>query len=671
MTLETHLHPIERQQVLIPTRDGTRLSASIHWPSCDVEHAGPYPVLVEYHPYRIDDRSFSRVADHDYFARRGYVSVRLEVRGTGSSEGLNTDEYMAVETSDGFDVIEWIASQTWCSGAIGMFGSSYGGFTSLQVAMLQPPHLKAIVPMYATDDRYTDDCHYKGGALRAFYDVGAYGTSMVALNALPPSSDLWGARMDSMWQERLAFNSPYMLNWLANQCDGPYWRGGSLRGKYDKIKAATFMIGGWQDGYANPLFRTHSALRCPKKLLVGPWNHARPSVAVPGPRIDYRREIARWFDLHLRDLDDGISTEPPVTIFVQSYDLPDPGRQVTTGNWRSEPKWPPKQGADRVLYLSGDPCEGSGFLSPVRGPDKVASLNYDPTVGIAGGLWSAGVPFGLSDDQRRDEARSIVYTSSPLRKPLTMLGSGSVRLFASSTASVAVFVAKVADVAPGGSSALVTRGLMNGTRRDSLERPKPMEPGKEYELNVQLDATAWRFETGHRIRLAISGADLPNSWPTPERAVLSVSYGRSKLSCLSLPIVPNVGVKPPDFAPPPTTDGTDKEPHEWSYTEEPMTGRVKLEFRYGGWSAAEHDGRIYSRNELTLLANRWHPADVQVDGQVVDRIERNGGTLESVAKQQIRSDADSFHLKIERTITVDGREKDHRKWKKVFPRQLL
>jgi predicted acyl esterase len=240
--------------VQIPTRDGTILSAAIHWPPGD-KICASWPVLVEYHPYRNNDRSSARAADHEYFANNGFVSVRLDVRGTGSSQGVNTDEYMGIETQDGYDAIEWLASQPWSNGRVGMFGSSYGGFTCYQVAMLQPPSLKAIVPIYATDDRYTDDCHYKGGSLKAYYDTGHYGTMMVSLNGLPPDPELYGDGWENEWERRLAGNEPYMLKWLGNSRDGEYWRPDSLRGKYERLQAATFIIGGWQDGYPNPPMR--------------------------------------------------------------------------------------------------------------------------------------------------------------------------------------------------------------------------------------------------------------------------------------------------------------------------------------------------------------------------------------------------------------------------------
>jgi len=253
--------------VRIPMRDGTQLSADLIRPDRD----GRFPAIIEYIPYRKDDLTYGINDAHHYFAERGFVGVRLDVRGTGSSEGVNTDEYMAVEQQDGFDAVEWCAKQPWSNGKIGMFGTSYGGFTCIQVAMHRPPHLKAIVPMYATDDRYTDDCHYTpGGNMRMYYDVGTYGGTMVAMNALPPIEEYVGERWAELWKKRLEENEPYLLKWMKHQTDGPYWRGASLRPDYDRIKCPVFLIGGWRDGYANTMLRTYTTLKVPKKLLMGP-----------------------------------------------------------------------------------------------------------------------------------------------------------------------------------------------------------------------------------------------------------------------------------------------------------------------------------------------------------------------------------------------------------------
>ena len=314
-------------------RDGKRLSADLIRP----QEEGRYPLIVEYHPYRKDDVSRSAHNVHYYLAQRGFIGVRLDVRGTGGSEGINTDEYLPQEQKDGFDAVEWLARQPYSNGNVGMFGTSYGGFTAIQVAMNRPPHLRATVPMYATDDRYTDDCHYsRGGNMRMYYDVGVYGGFMVAMNALPPLPALAGEDLDEIWRSRLDQNQPYLLQWMAHQVDGDYWRGASLGPDYDRIQCPVFLIAGWRDGYVNAQLRMFTQIKSPRKILIGPWVHTRPDASVPGPRIDYLHEVARFFAHWLRGEDTGIMNEPSVCVYVQDCAVPSRTLDMTPGHWRSE-----------------------------------------------------------------------------------------------------------------------------------------------------------------------------------------------------------------------------------------------------------------------------------------------------------------------------------------------
>ena len=170
---------------------------------------------MEYLPYRKDEVDPSAALRHYLeLPRHGYIVARVDIRGTGGSEGHAVDEYVAQEQEDGYDAIEWMAAQPWCDGHVNMIGISYGGFTALQVATLQPPHLTSIIPVDFTDDRYTDDCHYRGGLMRMYYDVGYYGTRMVAWNAMPtdPTFAAEGAR--EIWERHVAEDEPYLLAWL-------------------------------------------------------------------------------------------------------------------------------------------------------------------------------------------------------------------------------------------------------------------------------------------------------------------------------------------------------------------------------------------------------------------------------------------------------------------------
>jgi putative CocE/NonD family hydrolase len=343
--------------VMSPVRDGKRLSADIFRPVAE----GRFPVIIMYHPYRKDDVGRGGVGEHYYFAERGFASVRLDARGTGTFEGINTDEYTLQEQEDGYDAVEWLARQPWSNGNIGMYGTSYSGFTSVQVASHQPPRLKAIVPLFATDDRYTDDCHYdRGGNLRMYYDVGTYGGSMIAMNALPPMPELAGPKWAELWKERLENNEPYLLKWIKNQVDGPYWRNGSLRPDYSRVQAAVYLIGGWHDGYANAMLRMYTQLKSPKKILMGPWVHTHPHLSVPGPRIDWMNEALRFFAHWLRNEDTGIMQEPPFTAYMQQPAKPDRRIDIVPGAWRNEAAFPAPAAKEMVFFFTGRRKAGPG-----------------------------------------------------------------------------------------------------------------------------------------------------------------------------------------------------------------------------------------------------------------------------------------------------------------------
>lgn len=228
-------------------RDGVRLSASLFMPvDGEGRSEGPFPAILEYLPYRKDDHTAPRWNTHHYFAQRGYVGVRLDVRGTGSSEGIAEDEYTTREQEDGYDAIEWLAGQPWSNGKVGMWGTSYGGFNCIQVATHRPPSLAAIAPHAATDDRYNDDMHYSGGCLTCLEQL-EYPLMMVAMNAVPPHPDILGERWEEVWREHLE-NPPWLMQWFEHQRDDGYWANGSLKADYSRIACPVLMLGGWNDG---------------------------------------------------------------------------------------------------------------------------------------------------------------------------------------------------------------------------------------------------------------------------------------------------------------------------------------------------------------------------------------------------------------------------------------
>ena len=319
------------RRTFIPLADGTRLAATLYLP----DGRAPAPAVLEALPYRKDDLTAGDRAEYRRLRdEHGYAVCRLDLRGTGSSEGVAADEYPAVERRDLAEVLAWLAAQPWSSGAVGMYGTSYSGFNALQLAAERPPALKAVVAVYASDDRYSDDVHWAGGALKLLDQVD-YPLYMLAMNALPPVPALAGPGWRERWRERVGRLEPWLLRWLEEQTDGPYWRGGSLRPAYDRIACPTMLVGGWADGYGNVTFRVFERLQVPKRLLLGPWSHMAPETSRPGPRVDLVPKLARWWDRWLRGERNGVDRDPPVTVFVRHAVRPAPDLDVQPGAWRN------------------------------------------------------------------------------------------------------------------------------------------------------------------------------------------------------------------------------------------------------------------------------------------------------------------------------------------------
>ncbi|MGH7540643.1 MAG: CocE/NonD family hydrolase, partial [Gemmatimonadota bacterium] len=491
------------QRRFVEMDDGARIAVTLHLP----EGEPPWPVVFEARPYRKDDFS-DATAIYRRLCDEGAVAVcRADVRGTGSSEGVAEDEYTDREWRDHLATIEWLALRDWSNGSVGMYGTSYSGFNALQVAALRPPALKAIIPIYATDRRYTDDVHYGGGARRGidFLDYPAY---MVALNALPPVPSVYGEGWREEWLRRIGSIEPWELAWLEHQQEDGYWRRGSVAFDYEAIEAATLVIAGHADGYRNMALRAFERLRCPREILFGPWSHMSPRLSMPGPRIDHVPVMIRWWNRWLRG-DEGGDHDPPISIFVRRWTDPEPDTDSFAGEWRAEPAWPPARLAEERRSLD------TSVADPGGAADGTDRLEIRGDVGVTSSIWCAAtLPFGLPWDQRADEAFSLSY-DWPVEAETEIMGHARVELLVSATAPVAFVSAKLCDVAPDGRSAMVTRGILNLTHRESHERPSALNPGEPVRATIELDATAYVFEPGHRIRLDLAGSDFPSSWPPP------------------------------------------------------------------------------------------------------------------------------------------------------------
>ncbi|MCI0345577.1 MAG: CocE/NonD family hydrolase, partial [Chloroflexi bacterium] len=577
------------RDVRIPMRDGLELSANLWLPESPTGRTlAPVPAILEMIPYRKDDwRANGDEARGRYLAARGYAFCRLDIRGTGSSPGIALDEYTPIETRDGYDAVEWLAAQPWSNGAVGMWGISYGGFTSIQVAKLRPPHLRAIAPMYATDDRYLDDVHYVGGCATAS-ELTQYAVSMIAGNALPPRPDFRGDSWRAEWQERLEKTPVWSFEWLRRQHDGPYWRQGSLAPEYDAIEAPMLLIGGWMDGYIDPVFRMLERCTAPRRAFVGNWVHELPDAGYPGPNVDWLHELVRFFDRYLKGRENGEEAEPRLTWFEREWAPPEAFPKAWPGRWRAAAGWPVPGTAVRRWRLAAGAGPLRGRLLD-SGPDAVAvaaaigtmSVPHRATLGNRGALsWGAGSPpNGLARDLRPDEARLPVFESEPLDADVHILGRAAVALEIESDMPVATVVVRVSDVAPDGTPIEVAAGVLNLTHRDSHANPAAMEPGRRTPVRVELRSAGYRFAAGHRVRLSIATGAWPVLWPSPDRGSLTIHLDDSAV--LELPCVPRTdAVAATDFkTSPPALDvvggGTD-DPVVWRITEDVIDASVTV-----------------------------------------------------------------------------------------------
>lgn len=667
-TNEPQLHSVNiRKHVRIPMSDGVELDAHLFLPDA----SGPFPAVFDYYPYRKDDLSAGNLRYQYYLAQHGIVGIRVDVRGTGSSGGMAVDEYSRQEQLDAVEAIAWMAEQPWCNGNVGMFGSSYGGFNSLQVAMHRPPALKAICPMYFTDNRYTDDCHYKGGAMQMLYDMATYGLGMVVQNAMPPYPDATGECWAETWEEHLQ-SEPWLLTWLSNHLYNDYWKQGSLCEDYAAIECAVYLFGGWRDGYTNCNLRTFAHLQCPKKVIVGPWLHVAPDVGVPGPRINHLHEMVRFYNYWLKGIDNGIMDEPPITVYVQQYDLPKADREVTSGFWRHEAEWPLARAAEHLLYLADD-----GILQPQ--PASVAgraTYTYNPTVGTTFGMFSAAAPHILPMDQRLEDAYSLNWRSAPLTDPLEILGYAHVVLNVATTTDIATVVVRLIDIAPDGTAALVTKGLLNLTHRDSHEQPSLLMPEQTYEVKVPLDATSWLFEPGHCIGIGISGADFPNSWPSPKPYVGTIYFGAESATRLNLPTIgPQEPALPtPQLVPPAQTKTlVDAHPERpiWRVTRDHMAGTAEVFIRTSSRTRVDERCEFIRSGEATTWVAESDPAHATIRGLSQATLRWPERTIQTRARGQVESTETTFNVTIQLDITMDDVPYLNKRWTRSISRNFL
>ncbi len=647
--------------------DGVHLAVDLFMPSGGVMTEN-FPVLLEYQPYRKNSSRGRNYPLYSYFVERGYVVARVDIRGTGNSEGrLIPYEYSDQELDDGEVIIDWLSQQTWSTGNVGMFGISWSGFNSIQLALRNPPALKAIIAVDATEDLYQDDVHFMDGIMH----LDSWEMSMDLDNARPGAP---GYVIDDDNFRNRFDTEPWMLTYKKQQRDGAFWDRASARDKYEQIRIPTFHIGGWYDGYRDSLVRMLANVDAPVKAMIGPWSHAFPHDPYPEPGVEWRHEAIRWFDQWLKGKDTGIMDEPRFAVYIREWHPPGPYLENAPGHWRWEDGWPIERIEQRSFY-----AQTNHTLLEAPATDCVHRLRYKPSIGLeAGGpvMWWGDV----AHDQRPTDAFSLVYDSDPLAADTEILGLPRAVLKVSANAPRANWFVRISDVAPDGTVTQVAGAGFNGTHRNSARDPEDLEPGVEFNLDIEMHFTSWVFPQGHRIRFAIANAQWPMLWPTPYPMTTTLRLGGASGAHVVLPIVPPGDHAAPGFLPPAKNPsmpgfavldmGTSSGYGEISSIDRnPQTGEVTVKATNTGGMQYPWGTETY-RETIEHRTSDAHPENTSVKGTHRLEVTLSDRVLLWEAELDFSSDRDNFHYHYLRRLSENGEVVREKTWEDTIPRDF-
>lgn len=524
------------QAVEIPVDEGVYLRGDLTLP----DGPGPFATVLEMTPYH---------------ARPGYqpgglALLLVDVRGTGASDGahcLLCDR----ERTDAHKVIEWIASQPWSNGKVGMGGVSYSAILALMAADRAPEALKAIVPIFATSDLYREMVWHNGLFLSSF--VGPW-------SAFQTGTSLSGVTAETNMAQRSASTNPFESR--LHEWNDDWFRDRSVYPRHDRIRVPTLLVDGWYDGFSRGALDNFNGIASDQKwLLMGPWNHSGNSAldaAPPYPPDGFSRRmndtILTFLDEFLRGTQHRWRNSPR----VQYFDL-------ATHKWAGTSTWPPTGTTVETMHLGRGTTHLDGTIrakAPKGDGAKASTYVYDPSIGVADTFSKWGsVAFTphTQPEQRLDQVRSLTYSTEVLTEPLRLAGPMELQFSASTTATDMAFIVKVSDVAPDGKPTVVTSGYVRATHRTwdparsepgapflPNTEPAEVKQGARHKYRIDIWPTATTIQPGHRLRIEIASSDVPSHEPLPYAGVNTIFHngGSAKLIMTTLPGEPTIIPKP-------------------------------------------------------------------------------------------------------------------------------
>jgi putative CocE/NonD family hydrolase len=538
----------------VKMRDGVDLLADVYRPAAE----GRYPVILVRDPYNKGQMSKFWSDQIKYFVRHGYVCVSQDVRGRGESEGEFTPSHQ--EGPDGFDSVEWCAAQPWSNGKVGMLGASYGAYAAWVAAAQQPPHLAAMVAIASPSDPFVENPTGVPSPMFISWYHYVAGRTVQSAEILD-WAELFKHQPLYTLDEAARRPNPYWKAMIDHPQLDEWWEPCRYQNKFDRIRVPVLHVSGWYDdvqigtplNYVGMTTRSPAELRSSQKLLMGPWPHrinreTKIGDVEFGPTavIDFSAYLVHWFDNWLKGIDNSVTQEPPVRIFVMSGE-----------GWRDEQEWPLARTRFTEYYFhSGghaNSAAGDGVLSTTPpGDEPEDTYLADPANPVPLITDPSFAQIGGPDDYRSVEARDdvLVFSTPLLKTDLEVCGPINVKLFAASTAPDTDFVARLIDVRPDGFAQRLSDGLVRARFRDGHDRASLIEPGRVYEYEIDCWNTCQVFNKGHRIRIEIASSAFPAHDVNPNTggplgktvggvpATQRIQHDRQHPSHVVLPIVP-------------------------------------------------------------------------------------------------------------------------------------
>lgn len=544
-----------------PGEGGIKLAADVYFP----DGPGPFPVILTRTPY---DRVGHLGGHARQFVERGYAYVAADCRGRYESEGQFTR--MFDEAVDGQATVDWIANQKWCNGRIGMWGLSYGGVFQVPAAVGGHEAIRCICPSVICARFFENWSRYDGcfALENPLWWVMGHGTGRTT----PPTHHVnWHElrRMKTLDQveQAIGFKLPILRDIVDHDTDDAYWEQINQWPMHEKIRVPAMHSAGWFDHVSSGQYEAYQRIRdlgateearSGQRLFVGPWGHLILSAEEQHHRygiwnfgesadIPVVRHHLRFFDLHLKDIDDGISEEAPVRIFLMGEN-----------RWLDLPDWPPPEAEVQRWRLSSKGNahgqRGDGILSreePQTSASDLLVYNPDDPVPTCGGqiFWNME-PTGPRDQRRLLERDDVLfYKSEALAAPLTVIGDVDLDLTIATDVEDTDIVAKLCVVEENGSVTCIILGSFRCRYREGWDKRIPIERDEMIRLNIRLSQLAYTFPAGSSIGLMITSSDFPRIQPhtntmakpwTPASPVVAhtrVMHGGSLIASLNLPVV--------------------------------------------------------------------------------------------------------------------------------------